>query len=177
MSAELLSALRARGVRLWAEHGALNYDAPAGVMTDELLERLRAHKPELLALLASAEPSAPCTTCAGGHYYQLAGVWRCSWCDPTDQTPAATLTVAGGRLRCGEPQDPYAVIHAAVAGLPITAAEFRAWCAREDLADIARGLIPVHTVRAYARELVRQGPRDLGATAYGAARVQTYRAA
>jgi hypothetical protein len=47
----LLQALQARQIRLWAEGDALHYDAPAGVMTDELKALVRAHKAALLALL------------------------------------------------------------------------------------------------------------------------------
>ena len=49
----LLSSLRASGVVLTAKGGKLAYDAPSGVLTAALLAELRAHKAELLALLAA----------------------------------------------------------------------------------------------------------------------------
>jgi len=50
-AAELLERLRDAGVDLWADGERLRYDAPAESLTEELLERLRAHKPEILALV------------------------------------------------------------------------------------------------------------------------------
>lgn len=52
----LLRNLEERGVRFEAEDGHLRYQAPAGVLTPELLDELRAHREELLALLASSGP-------------------------------------------------------------------------------------------------------------------------
>ncbi len=51
---ELLRRLQHAGVELWAEGERLRYDAPAEALTDELLARLRAHKPELLELVRAA---------------------------------------------------------------------------------------------------------------------------
>lgn len=51
-AADLVLDLKARGVRLTAEGNRLQYDAPAGVMTPDLLARLKACKSELLATLA-----------------------------------------------------------------------------------------------------------------------------
>ena len=51
----LLGELRMRGVVLSAEHGRLRWTAPAGAMTPELTQQVRAHKPELLALLGAEE--------------------------------------------------------------------------------------------------------------------------
>ncbi|MFV8751415.1 amino acid adenylation domain-containing protein [Nannocystaceae bacterium ST9] len=45
---ELMIALRAAGVRVWAEADRLHYDAPRGALSPALLEQLRAHKPALL---------------------------------------------------------------------------------------------------------------------------------
>ena len=57
---ELLANLEARGVRLTARADRLVYDAPAGVMTAELLGLLRANRAELLAALtARPQPEPP----------------------------------------------------------------------------------------------------------------------
>jgi hypothetical protein len=55
---ELLDTLTASGVRVWAEGGKLKLDAPRGVVTPELKDRLTAHKPELLAALTADAPEA-----------------------------------------------------------------------------------------------------------------------
>ena len=55
--ARLLTALRARGVRLEAAGNRLRWQAPHGVVTDDDLVALRAAKPVLLKILAiEAEP-------------------------------------------------------------------------------------------------------------------------
>lgn len=61
MSTELLSTIRGSGVEIWATHGKLRYRAPAGVMTDDLKQRLRQHKGELLELLNPADIETPRT--------------------------------------------------------------------------------------------------------------------
>ena len=53
-TAEFLSQLRERDVRLWVEDGRLKVDAPPGVVDAELREQLAARKPELLAVLDGA---------------------------------------------------------------------------------------------------------------------------
>ncbi|MFO0580141.1 MAG: amino acid adenylation domain-containing protein [Polyangia bacterium] len=58
---ERLALLRAQGIELWAEAGALRYRAPHGVVTAQLREELRRHKADLLPLLEGtvAEDEAP----------------------------------------------------------------------------------------------------------------------
>ena len=53
-AAQLLTELGALGVKVWPDAGALRFKAPAGAMQPELLDRLRAAKPELLAMLGGA---------------------------------------------------------------------------------------------------------------------------
>lgn len=55
-TATLLRELEQRGVRFEAGNGRLHYFAPAGVVTPEIINELRAHKTELLSLLTSSEP-------------------------------------------------------------------------------------------------------------------------
>ena len=50
--ADLLERLEALDVVLRVEDGRLRYDAPAGVMTPELLDALRSHKPALIEMFA-----------------------------------------------------------------------------------------------------------------------------
>jgi len=49
----LIEQCRRLGVRLRVEGGALAYDAPKGALTSELVAALRAHKAEIMALLAA----------------------------------------------------------------------------------------------------------------------------
>lgn len=176
----LLAELTTAGVHIEARGERLHVEAPAGAMTEELARRLRQQKPDLLRLLTPTTdehgPTEFCSLCGCGNYHQTErdGPWLCSACHPRTGTSTATLTIPGGRIPSGARHNVDAVIAEAVSGLPITGAEFRVWCDPDDLADIAAGLIPVATVRAYAQELVRQGPRELGTTV-GGVRVCTYR--
>jgi hypothetical protein len=63
MSAEdLLAECQALGIDLQAHRGQVDIDAPEGVLSDELLQRLRDAKPELLMILATpSTPSTPST--------------------------------------------------------------------------------------------------------------------
>ena len=47
----LLHILEARNVKLWAEGDKLKWDAPKGLITEEIKARMAAQKTELLALL------------------------------------------------------------------------------------------------------------------------------
>ena len=53
-TAEFLSSLRERDVRLWVEDGRLKCDAPPGVLDDGLRAQLAARKEELLTLIAES---------------------------------------------------------------------------------------------------------------------------
>jgi hypothetical protein len=57
MSASLLDELRDRGIRLEARSNGNLYVAPKSRLTPEVLDRIRRHKPELLALLERRSPS------------------------------------------------------------------------------------------------------------------------
>lgn len=54
-TAEFLSNLRERGVRVWVEDGRLKADAPAGVLDEALRGQLAARKPELLEVLSGTQ--------------------------------------------------------------------------------------------------------------------------
>ena len=47
-TAEFLSTLRERGVRVWVEDGRLKADAPTGILDDALRGQLAARKQELM---------------------------------------------------------------------------------------------------------------------------------
>lgn len=51
-TAEFLSTLRERGVRVWVEEGRLKADAPTGILDDALRGQLAARKQELLELFS-----------------------------------------------------------------------------------------------------------------------------
>ncbi|MDY0095477.1 MAG: condensation domain-containing protein, partial [Candidatus Vecturithrix sp.] len=55
---EFLSYLRSLDIHLWVEEERLRYNAPKGVLTQELREQLRARKTEILAFLRQANVSA-----------------------------------------------------------------------------------------------------------------------
>jgi ribosomal protein L37AE/L43A len=75
----LLHDLATRGVILTATGDRLDVDAPDGLLTDELLATLRAHKAALLDLLASGHL---CPGCAGQMALQdrAADAWFCANC-------------------------------------------------------------------------------------------------
>lgn len=51
MTADVLSYLREKGVRLWSENGQLRYKAPKGALTQEEIGGLRVYKAKIVALL------------------------------------------------------------------------------------------------------------------------------
>lgn len=53
-SAEIVAYLERRGVRIKLADSELELDAPENALTPDLVERIRAHKAELLAFLKSA---------------------------------------------------------------------------------------------------------------------------
>ena len=60
-AAQLLTELESLGVKVWPDAGALRFKAPAGAMTPELAARVKAVKPELLAILNAANDPAIAT--------------------------------------------------------------------------------------------------------------------
>lgn len=65
MAAELLASLRAAGLRLSLEHTGRMLVQPASALTDELRQSIRAHRAELVGLLASewGDDRRCCTDC------------------------------------------------------------------------------------------------------------------
>ena len=55
---ELLDRLAAADVRLTVRAGQLEYDAPKGALDEDLVDELRAHKPELIEALQHPSPLA-----------------------------------------------------------------------------------------------------------------------
>jgi NRPS condensation-like uncharacterized protein len=56
--ADLLESVRRKGVHVWSESGQLRYRAPKGALTEQEIQRLRASKAAMIALLLRA-PSDP----------------------------------------------------------------------------------------------------------------------
>ena len=121
-AADLMTDLARLGIRIEAHGDRLRY-SPRSAVTPDLTARMKAHKPELLAILrgdtpeASADdladepkadnaedstevidPPAPCPKCATLELWQtLAGSWRCLQCDPP--TKAQRLRERAARMR------------------------------------------------------------------------------
>jgi amino acid adenylation domain-containing protein len=58
-TADFLSLLRSKDIRLWVESGRLHYDAPRGVVTAELSTELARRKAELISVLDHSTEAAP----------------------------------------------------------------------------------------------------------------------
>lgn len=106
----LLAECQQRQVHLTIDGERLNVDAPSAVLTDELLGRLKIHKPALAAMLRQGlqptlnetvdtlpangqdffdncdeliDPPDACPNCKTLELWQnLPGDWRCLKCDP-----------------------------------------------------------------------------------------------
>lgn len=99
---DVLAELEAHGGRLVRRGEKLRVEYVDDLPAD-FLERLRAHKPALLALVPVrgeplTNPDAPCTACGCGSFWQLAGAWYCESC--TDAPPGITgwRHVSGGTV-------------------------------------------------------------------------------
>ena len=121
---ELLAECKTLGIRLSAaEGGGLEIDAPQDALTPNLLDRLKACKADLLAILRR-DPEAreeqlaialeacgldpaeeidpadliPCPTCGRLELWEtLSGTWRCLRCDPP--TKARRLAETAEHIR------------------------------------------------------------------------------
>lgn len=114
----LLDLLRARGVVVRATGDTLDLDGPAEALTDDLLDRIRAAKPELLAALSQPDPAEAHTlallktACEGlaldpqmfGAYMSddLAEVANGDLPDDVLRLCAATCRLSAGNLSAGE---------------------------------------------------------------------------
>lgn len=74
-SVELFTTLSHLGVELRAEGGLLHYRAPQGVLTPDLKDAMKAHKPDLLKLLKT-----PCPHCGATDWRETPDGGR--WCRP-----------------------------------------------------------------------------------------------
>lgn len=96
------------GLEVHAEDGDL---VVVGALTDELIAKIRAAKPALLAELATKsrvrslpqeDPVEPCPACGCSAWHRIQrapeGRWWCSSCWPAseDLPPVSTLAVPGG---------------------------------------------------------------------------------
>lgn len=87
---KLLAELRGLGVVLSAQGDRLAFDAPAGVLGDDLLARMRAERDGLLVALRAEHGAAPDEHGAAPELVTL----RCPWCGPEN------LIDSPGGLRC-----------------------------------------------------------------------------
>lgn len=74
----LLAELQSAGVRLWIEGGRLGFDGP---VSDAQVDRMRAHRDELLGLIESAGPSSDDSVPDG---CSVASSIVCPWCRSAD---------------------------------------------------------------------------------------------
>ena len=98
-ASEVLAELDVRGVELAAHGDRLVYDAPAGVMTAELRDRVKACKPELLEMLVDEpEPVAPAQleTRECRRFLAVCRPWLDGrgWYDPAQRSAAKALARA-----------------------------------------------------------------------------------
>lgn len=81
---KLFERLRALGVDLFTEDEGLGFDAPDGVLTDDLMEEMRAHRDDLLAMLSAQVypiPGVFCPFCRGDEFIDEPSGWRCVKCN------------------------------------------------------------------------------------------------
>lgn len=115
---QLMADLNVAGIQLVVVGNRLRY-SPKALLTEELAQRLKDSKPELLQLLAplpckvmelddgwpvnSFEPPEPCAQCDTLELWQtMLGNWRCERCDPPSilKMPLGpSLGVPGSGLR------------------------------------------------------------------------------
>ncbi len=79
-ASQILSITKRKGIELKAKGDQLAYKAPRGALSEDLISLLRAHKTELLSLLAIEKGEvAPgdCESCPGGGFWDWkgAGMW------------------------------------------------------------------------------------------------------
>lgn len=94
-AAELLREVERHGARLRPNGDRLRVEF-VEPLPDDLMDRLRQHKPELLRLLA--DPSAPCEHCGCGSYWHSGGAWHCEACAPPSGHVERWCNVSGGKV-------------------------------------------------------------------------------
>mgnify|MGYP001009340854 CR=1 FL=1 len=103
----LFAELGSAGVVMWIEGDRLAFDAPAGVITDDLLGRMRAERDGLLWIVADRDrgdvdtkldrpTTIRCPRCDGINLVDDSGGLRCCHCDRL----AWVATSDGGLARC-----------------------------------------------------------------------------
>lgn len=95
-ASDLLHDLTDHGVTVWQESGQLRYKAPSGAMTPDLLSSLRAHKVELIGLLAANDCNAKASGATSSR----------TLATPTLTTPLVlvlTFEIDGRQATCRDP--------------------------------------------------------------------------
>lgn len=72
---DLVTTLTGQGIKIWAEGGKIQIEAPDEILTDEILETIREHKPALLDLL-----SLPCPECGQAARIEQGEGWEHRFC-------------------------------------------------------------------------------------------------
>jgi len=156
-TAQLLTEIRRRGIRLLPEGNRLVAEGPIG---DELADRLRQHRNELRATLLGApcKRTAPCAACGSGAFYRAAvdDRWRCWCCAPPTGRIAASVALPGGRVPGVGPRDADLMTARAAEAAGVDAAALRRALAPEDETDIAAGRVDLQALIAYARGALRE---------------------
>jgi hypothetical protein len=101
-AAYLLSEVERRGIKLRADGQLIRFQ-PKSAMTDELAASIRAHRADVLALLAAAvpPPSTPCWNCRGCRFFARPErlTWICVRCHPPSEPVLLFLAVAATEPR------------------------------------------------------------------------------
>ncbi|MBK9313099.1 MAG: hypothetical protein IPM55_02450 [Acidobacteria bacterium] len=83
---DLVTTLTGQGVKIWAEGEKIQIEAPDDILTDEIIETIREHKPALLSLLA-----LPCPSCGNPALIEQGEGWEHRSCsghyDAWERTP------------------------------------------------------------------------------------------
>lgn len=85
---ELYNRLQSLGVELFIEGEGLGFDAPPEVLSDDLIEEMRAQRDELIAFVDVAGllgmdpiPGVVCPVCRGDRFIDEPSGWRCKKCN------------------------------------------------------------------------------------------------
>ena len=85
---DLYNRLQSLGVELFIEGEGLGFDAPSEVLSEDLIEEMRAHRDELIAIVDVAGllgmdpiPGVVCPFCRGNRFIDEPSGWRCRRCD------------------------------------------------------------------------------------------------
>lgn len=105
-------------------------------------------------------PSEPCRACGSSNFYEADG-WYCTRCYPPKTPPQRSVTVPGGSIPPGEPQDLETALRRAVIGTDLSVEALRSALDENDLNDVRLGRMCVRTLRAFLKTLKPDRPRTV----------------